>query len=182
MILDDTKAHRGGISASSFLKPSLCSSLQGSSRIHLSHKPALQLSTLHSKYFTGCSLQLWVCISTIRPPCWECTSSLEQAELFLYITHLSLIFLCLISNHFWKSFQQLLNTSLSVAGMLSAQGTECKCWAEGRMLTASEHFPHWTPEGGGGKDKWQGSWRTLQKPWRSLSDTRAKYISATGPK
>lgn len=87
----------------------------------LSHKPALQLNTLHSKYFTDCSQQLWVCILTIRPPCWECTSSLEQAELFLCIAHLFLIFFCLISNHFWKSFRQLLNTSLSVAGMLPAQ-------------------------------------------------------------
>lgn len=132
----------------------------------LSHKPVLQLNTLHSKYFTGCSQQLWLCILTIRPPCWEYTSSLEQAELFLYIAHLFLIFFCLISNHFRKSFWQLLNRSLCVCFLHSR--TECKCWAEGRTLTASEHFPHWTPEGGGGKDKWQGSRRTASKALKEL--------------
>lgn len=85
-----------------------------------------QLNTLLSKYFTGCSQQLCVCILTIRPPCWECTSSLEQAELFLYIAHLFLIFFCLISNHFEHPFSSSWIQALASQGCFLHSGTECK--------------------------------------------------------
>lgn len=95
----------------------------------LSHKPALQLNTLHSKYFTGCSLQLWVCISTIRPPCRECTSSSEQAEHFLYITHLFLIFSAWLVITSENPFDSSWIQALVLQGCFLHSGTEWKSWA-----------------------------------------------------